>query len=379
MRIGVDVRPAAQPERRGIGHYTVEVVSRMVEVADDAQFSALCLGGQPELLPPSLLEPSVKLVHRRVGKLAAHNVGARTLRRWDDRALGDVDVFFIPAAHLLAIDPRVPTVTMVHDTFFRTALGLMSLRERLWHRMVDSEGMFLRATRLVANSEVTRKRLLALHPHLEPRITVVPLGIDEQYTTDVPPSEIARVREKYGLPDRYVLFLGAIEPRKNVGALIRAYRRARASGLQEDLVIAGGLVAGGENELEPAAGCDEVHIIGYVDQTDKPALYAGSSLFAQPSIDEGFGLGPLEALAAGVPSLVSTAEAFDETVGAAALHVDARDETALSDGLVRLASDDGLRTKLLAGSDEVLSRFSWDACARSTLRLVQEAARTSPG
>lgn len=373
LTIGVDVRPAAQHERRGIGHYAVEIISRMVRAHRDQDWEYLCLGAQPDLIPTQLLDGAT--LHRsRVGKLTAHHLAARCLRRWDDRRLGRLDVFFAPSAHLLALDPALPVVVTVHDTFWATTLRLMTERERMWHRVARPATLYQRAARLLANSDTTARKIKELLPQLADRVAVVPHGVDAAYTDPVTPEALAGVASRLKLPDEYILFLGGIEPRKNVRRLIDAFQIARRRGVQHELVLAGPLPAESRIELR-GSNLAHVHILGFVNEMDKPGLYTKATAFALPAVDEGLGLPPLEALACGTPSLVSNLEIFRETLADSALMADPYDLEALADGLYRLCTDQRLRETLLETGRRRLARYDWDVCAEATYQAIVAASR----
>ncbi len=370
LTIGVDVRAAAGRERRGVGEYTVQVLSAMMgQAGRHHDWRYVCLGAEPAELPPSVLAGDVKFCHRRVRKLVVHHLAAMATHRWDDNQLGKLDVFFIPTAHMLALDPRTPVVVTVHDAFFSTTHHLMSRREQLWHKVVAPERLYRRADRLIADSEATRRRILTVLPEVAERVEVIPPGIRTAY--HAPPSGLVidEMRARLDLPSRYVLFLGALEPRKNVARLLEAFAIARHDGFDHDLVLAGPITADSQAILRNAR-LDGVRILGYVRDEDKPALYAAASALAMPSRDEGFGFPPLEALAIGTPSLVSDIDIFVETLGDSAVRVPPDDVEGMARALSVLCHDEAVRSRILAGRPGVIARFDWARCANATLRQL---------
>jgi glycosyltransferase involved in cell wall biosynthesis len=337
------------------------------------EWRLLCLGAEPDEVPQDLLRGAT-LRHRRVGKLTAHHLAGRLLRRYDDRFLGPVDAFFIPTAHMLTIDPAVPVVLTVHDLFWATATHLMSGRERLWHQVVEPARLYRQAYRLLANSHATAIRIQEILPALADRVVVIPLGIDRVYHLRAPEQIVEEVRNRLGLPDRYILFLSAVEPRKNVARLIEAFQLARRRGLDHELVIAGEVTEASVPELRDAK-MDNVSVLGFVRESDKPALYAGATAFTMPSRDEGFGFPPLEALACGTPSLVSDIEVFRETLADAALRRSPDDVEGMADALLQLCGDADIRARLIFNGRPVIDRYDWDRCAAATFREIQGAAR----
>ncbi|MBI1318278.1 MAG: glycosyltransferase [Candidatus Hydrogenedens sp.] len=165
------------------------------------------------------------------------------------------------------------------------------------------------------------------------------------------PEQVSAVRAKYQLPERYVLYLGLLQPRKNVHRLAEAVGRLHAHGLDHKLVIVGKkawLYDDMLRAIAPLEAAGRVLFTGYADQEDLPALYTGADVFAFVSLYEGFGIPVIESLACGTPVLASTDPALIEVAGGGALHVDPLDVDAIEAGLVKLLTDDNARAKLLA-------------------------------
>lgn len=211
------------------------------------------------------------------------------------------------------------------------------------------------------------------------KLRVVPLGVDGRFRAQ-PRAALLPVLSRYGLADEaYLLTVATQEPRKNLVRLLRAHAALPAAlRARHRLVIAGGrgwLNADLEREISPLEACGQVRRLGYVDETDLPALYAGAYAFAFPSLYEGFGLPVLEAFASGVPSLTSSgsslAEIARDTAGEIALCIEATDEGALRDGLRRLLEDDGWRAQAIPRGIAHASGFTWSACVDATVEAYR--------
>ncbi|MFQ5460712.1 MAG: glycosyltransferase family 4 protein, partial [Anaerolineae bacterium] len=204
-------------------------------------------------------------------------------------------------------------------------------------------------------------------------VTVVPLGVDEGYfQADCPPPE--------GLPAAYGLYLGGFDPRKNLGVLFAAWRRVFAAA-HLPLVVAGSLPAPGTTG-DPVRGAREaglaapgVHFLGPVDEAAKAALYARARIFAYPSTHEGFGLPPLEAMAAGAPVVAAAATSLPEVVGDAGLLVPAGDAGAWAEALLAILGDATLAADLQARGQARARQFTWRATAEATRRVYDSVAR----
>jgi glycosyltransferase involved in cell wall biosynthesis len=364
MRIGVDIRSLRSESGRGVSHYTAAILSELIKRHPRDEWALLQTGRRPYRLPPELKGPAVSLRHRQQpNKLL--NLALASGARKVESATGPLDVFFAPNFGFISLDSRTPLVVTVHDLSFARWPRLFSRRERAWHRMVRPRRLLRRADRVIAISEQTKRELQSLYDVPPEKITVIHSGIDDAYRRPIARAARKRVRRKYRLPDRYVLYLGAVEPRKNLPVLIEAHRRARGAGLESRLVIAGTGPQWRDSE--------DVHWLGYVDEADKPALYAEATGLALLSKHEGFGFPPLEALAARTPSLVSDLPVFRETIGEAALRTPIEPTTA-AEKLVHLERDRATRQRLLGRRAEVLKRFTWAEAARRTYDVLAEVA-----
>jgi glycosyltransferase involved in cell wall biosynthesis len=209
----------------------------------------------------------------------------------------------------------------------------------------------------------------------EGRIRVVPLAADPSFRPVRDPSALADVRARYGLEEDFILYLGGLDWRKNVAGLIAAFRRAD---LPRTLAVAG--AAHTRNRAmypdlaDAAAGDFRVRFIGHVADADKPALYSAAAFFVYPSLYEGFGLPPLEAMACGTPAIVSERASLPEVTGDAALRVDPEDPAALTAALCRLHADGALRAQLAAAGLARAATFSWRRTAGETLAAYREVA-----
>ena len=283
------------------------------------------------------------------------------------------DVYHSPN-YILPLSLRCPTVVTIHDLFYLQP-SLFRLRSHLYLSALAGHAI-RRATRIICVSDYTRDRLLEHFPAAEPRIRVVGEGVDPRFRP-AGAAEVESAREWLDLDAPYVLYVGTIEPRKNLDRLLRAFTGAvTRGGLPHHLVIAGavGWKTGALREAYASTPlATRIHFPGYVPEVLLPALYSGADVFAYPSLAEGYGLPPLEAMACGTAVLTSNTSALAETAGAAALLVDPLDEEALSEGLERLLADPGERQRRAAAGLRQAAEHSWERTAERTLAVYREA------
>lgn len=236
-----------------------------------------------------------------------------------------------------------------------------------------------RADALIAISESTRMELIDKMGAPPERIVVTPLASDPSLRRVSDPATLAAVRQRYELPERFILFLGAVEPRKNLLRLIEAFAALKPDLRRETpLVVAGanGWLNESVRERVDELGLGEsVRFPGYIAGEDVAALYSLATVFAYPSLWEGFGLPVLEAMACGAPVLTSDVSAIPEVAGDAAFFVPPMDVEAIAEGLTRLLGDAELRADLAARGLRRAAAFSWERCARETLAVYRSVVR----
>lgn len=275
---------------------------------------------------------------------------------------------------------RLPcaSVVTIHDMTFFLYPQLHTLAKRLYFpRMIRMS--VRQADVLISVSESTRRdaiRLLDVPPE---KIHTVMLGVSEEFRLISDQVELDRVRQAYKLPGSFVLFVGTIEPRKNLPALIRAYAGLPAE-IAPPLVIAGRFGWQYEAVLQQIAELglkERVHFTGYVAAEDLPIVYNLASLFVYPSTYEGFGLPPLEALACGAPVITTRVSSMPEHIGDAGILVPPGDIVALTEAMHRVLANPALQKKLAYLGPAQAAQFTWKRTARETFRLYRQVLLTN--
>ena len=297
---------------------------------------------------------------------AAYRGHFRAVARW-----GGFDLYHEP--NFVPIRTHLPTVVTVHD------LSVFLYPE--WHpadRVAFHERHFRRgiatADHVIVVSEAVRREMIDVLGFPADRVTAIHNGIGDQFRPQ-PPEAVEATRRKLGLPPRYFLAVGTIEPRKNIGTLLRAFcdlpAEIRASC---PLVLAGGWGWKSDRERElfetEARHRGAIHL-GYVDDADLPGLYGGAAALLYPSFYEGFGLPPVEMLACGGGLIASTAAAVREVVGGRAVLLDPHDLEGWREAMRRVAIEADYLAMTCRGGMAHARRFTWEAAARKTLTVYQ--------
>jgi glycosyltransferase involved in cell wall biosynthesis len=237
-----------------------------------------------------------------------------------------------------------------------------------------------KASKIIAISENTKKDIIDYFRIDEEKIRVIYLGVDRQFSPQPDTNEVG-VLSKYNLPRGYILSVGTLEPRKNILRLINAYKMVASTGEPvPKLVIVGG--QGWRNEdlgklVRESGLADRVVLVGYVPDEDLPTLYRNAAVFVYPSLYEGFGLPPLEAMACGTPVITSNISSIPEVVGDAAILIDPYNTTEIAQAIASVLNNKELRDRLKMNGLVRSNLFSWDKTARETLKLYQEVIEES--
>lgn len=368
MRVGIDARPLVQPVT-GIGRYTVEL-----------------LRGLQQLEQELYLYTSQRLVAGDWGHANVHLRIARTLRGriartfWTHTVLpyqatrDGIDVFWGTAHRLPSfLSDSTARVLTIHDLVWKHAGHTMRTTHRLAERFLMPQAV-RQADRIIANSHSTANDIEAEFPDTRGKVRVVYPG-----TSLLARPEPASTLSVLSVRQPYCLFVGTLEPRKNLRRLLSAFAslpEAHRHGAQ--LVIVGGKGWGDVNIQQLLkALCLEAHVVtlGYVTDAQLSTLYAHARFLAMPSLYEGFGFPLIEAMSFGVPVLTAETSSMPEVAGDAGLIVDPLDEAAMAAGMQRLLADDDLHRHLANRARASAARFCWNKAARETLAVFAEAVQ----
>jgi glycosyltransferase involved in cell wall biosynthesis len=266
-------------------------------------------------------------------------------------------------------------VVTIHDMTSFTMPELLRRLNAIYYR-VFARAAVRRADAIIFVSESTRRDCIRILGTAGRSSRVIYLGKSAAFRPDLGQDLCVEARERYGIGAEYVLYIGTIEPRKNLSNLVAAF--AALSGKYPSLLLAiagmkGWMFEGLFKQVAALGLGSRVIFAGYVAEEDKPYLIAGAKAFAYPSLYEGFGIPVLEALACGTPTVTSNLSSIPEVAGDAALLVDPCDAGQISEALDRILSEEALRDSLRAASLEQAAKFTWSKTAESTLQSYRDA------
>lgn len=365
VRIGVDGRELAGGARTGIGRFLREVLRAGASLEE---FEFVLYGNKTTWLEPTL------------GNVQVRIVGGKWTQWWDQVSLprqfarDHIEVFLSPYYKCPLFAP-CPVVLTIHDLFF---IHYPDQRRPFYEFVMTSVARLYahRARTIIADSEYSKRSIVDRLGVSPAKVTVIPVAVGAEFKPE-PLTDV--VRHHYRIAAPYILYLGNFKPHKNVSRLLRAY-----AGLPEPLRATYQLVlGGGDRNYRPALEglarslgvADRVLFPGQIEDADLPALYSGCALFLLPSLDEGFGLPALEAMACGAPVVASDRAALPEVVGEAALLVDPESEASITMAMTGALAAGETRENLRRRGLDRAREFSLDRTAGRVLELLREVGK----
>jgi glycosyltransferase involved in cell wall biosynthesis len=370
MRVGLDAIPLATP-RTGVGHYTFELARHLALIAPSDEFELVSPFPFAPIQTDDSLPSNLRVVHKKVNSLR---------RRWFAVGLplyikqSAFDLFH-GTNYEVPLWSRCPSILTIHD------LSLLLHPETHEERQVRRGRrrlpiMARTASRIITPSESV-KREVCEHLRIKPsKIIVIPEAARDIFRP-VPIEETIETRRRLRIEDEFILFVGTIEPRKNLLTLLRAFEEImRSTELRPQLVICGQegwLTDELFSRIRKSGVEDRLQFTGYLTDEDLRALYSSCRAFVYPSLYEGFGLPPLEAMACGAPVITSQIPAIMETVGTTAARlVSPTDTQTLARSIVELFENENERLHLSSRGLQRAAQFSWERTARLTLDVYTE-------
>ncbi|MBL8130991.1 MAG: glycosyltransferase family 4 protein [Anaerolineae bacterium] len=358
MHIAIDASRTTVAQVTGTEHYARQMIRHILGQPRAHDYTLYFRDAPPDALFPRAEHATFNVIP--FPRAWTHlRLAAETLRERPD-------ILWTPAHALPFVFPGRAAVT-VHDLGYRYFPQAHPPAQRRYLDLT-TRASAARASVILADSRATADDLMRFYGTPARKIRIVYPGVDAP-----PVGDADAARRKYGLPERYFLFIGTLQPRKNIARLVAAYQRWRAAQTDDPPAL---VLAGGKGWLfDPAwvADADGVVLSGYIDAADKGAVLAGALALVFPSLYEGFGFPVLEAMTCGTPVICSSTSSLPELAGDAALLVDPLSEVAIAAAMRQIASDEALRSDLIARGLAQARQFSWEAAAAAALDALESA------
>jgi glycosyltransferase involved in cell wall biosynthesis len=368
MRVAIDVRKLHD---FGVGTYVQNLVQSLARLDHDTEYALVCRREDCERIEQ--LGPNFRPVPDRSGNYSIAEqftipLGLARLRP---------DLFHAPHYVLPALTPCRSVVT-IHDCIH--LMFPQYLPGRLAHTYARI-ALWLathRSARVLTVSEASKRDILRFFQIPAEKVDVIYNAIDDRFSEAADPAQMTRVRERYQLHDRFLLYSGNVKPHKNLERLIDAFHRLRQRGFTDIQLLITGSEISRYATLRRAVHRYNLHkhvrFLGFLSVETLAILYRLADVFVFPSLYEGFGLPPLEAMACGTPVLTSNVSSLPEVVDDAALLIDPYDPESIADGMEQILSDDALRTDLIRRGRARAGSFSWDASVTRVLAIYRQVA-----
>ena len=405
MNIGIDIRILAKGTKTGVENYTANLLFHLLRKDSSVKYKLFC----NSFRRPQIEYSWLKLKNVEIKKLRIPNrIFDLFLRFFKlpkiDKIVGGVDIFLSPHFLLLPVRGKTKTIVVFHDLSFVRFPEFFSFPKMLWHRLVYPKNQAKKADLIIAVSNSTKKDLIDLYGIPQEKIKVIyPAAGKEFKPIEKNDPQVFGVKRRYNLPEKFILYFGTIEPRKNILALIAAFEEVKNKKNKIPLEVQWtgfeGKVTGEEKEflnieelklviagnkgwlyeevfqsIEKSPFKKDIVVTGFIEEKDRPYLYNLAEAFVYPSFFEGFGFPPLEAMACGIPTLVSNRSSLPEVVGDAAIKFDPQNISEIGFAIREVLENKELRRLLIERGLKRAKFFSWDKVAEEFLNLFKKYA-----
>ncbi|MFH0989697.1 MAG: glycosyltransferase family 1 protein [bacterium] len=381
MRIAIDGRTLTKL-KTGVGIYTERTIRSLLHIDQNIHYTLFINEDDLTLTAPNLTNVVIGNFEMMDKK-----------RYWENFLLpkylkrNDIKLYFSPA-YALPFTSNFPLlfphtqdiklVVTIHDLIAYLHPETFTAKMRLWQKLFVWNATKV-SNLIIAVSESTKRDILHYFSYPAARITVVHNSVDEHFHPIKNVTGLNSIRDKYKLPQHFILYVGTIEPRKNVTSLARAYSiLPEAIRSKYHLVLCGGLGWCSEailSEIDALRLGNRLIRVGYVEQQDLPAIYNLAELFVYPPLYEGFGYPPLEAMACGIPTISSNTSSLPEVIGDAGILVNPTNYHEIAESMASILTNSDLHQRLAKLGRERAALFNWKKNALETLEVLERAVR----
>ena len=376
MIIAIDARSLFTTPRTGVGEFTYGLLSHLFqndtenryllfsnafETQQDRPFSEYKnVTWITSRIPNKLLHISLALFqYPKLDTLVAKKAGVK-----------NIDVWFSPNLHFTSLSKRVRHILMLHDLSFLHYPQFFSIKGRLWHRSVHPKKQIAKANTIFVPSAHSARDVIQTYTVNKEQVHVIHPAVGTSIVAHRESSS-ERMQNIYDLPKLYMLYLGTLEPRKNIEGILEAYAKSAFLKKKCPIVFAGALGYKGKKYKQMIEQTEGALYMGYVDEGDKYALYSSARVLVYPSLYEGFGLPVLEALTCGTPVIASHRASLPEVVGEAGILVNPYNTDELRKAMERVVHKDTLYNKLQSQTQQQVNTFSWDAAIQTLMDIYE--------
>ncbi|MCX8065712.1 MAG: glycosyltransferase family 4 protein [Candidatus Hydrogenedentes bacterium] len=348
--------------KSGTGRYSEELIKGLINLREDILIH-LCSS-----IELGISSPKLKILSLPKEKTIANILLPIYIKSYLNKY--KIDIVHHPSFYG-PVSSHIPTIVTVHDLAFLENPSWFPIHISTFYKIMipksTSQAYFIIADSGFTATQITKHLSIPAN-----RIRVIYLGVSDQFKP-ASQQEISKIREKYKLPSRYILYLGTLEPRKNIPNMLRGWEKAFPA-IRTPIVLIGrkGWKIGEiDKTIKKSLYKEHIHLLGYVPDEDISVIMSGAELFIYLSLYEGFGLPPLEAMKCGTPVMVSNTGSLKEIFANRAILVEPTNIDSISENLVKVIDDDNLKHSLIANGLIYASSFTWEKTARETLQVYK--------
>lgn len=378
MKIGVDIRVLMDRYYSGIAHYSANLLNELIKISDDQEYRLFynSFRNIDEKMSKWKSERT-KLVSTKYPNKLFNYFAQKLLKKPEiDKLLGDIDIFWSPHFNFTNLSEKSKHVLTIHDLSFMRYPEYFSRRKNFWHKAVSLKEQAKKCQALIAVSNNTKNDIIELLGIAEEKVFVVYSGLNK-FKGHISYDDELSFLEKHQLKNNYILYLGNIEPRKNIAGLINAYNILRDRNIRlvdTQLVLAGG--TGWKNReiylaRENSPYKENIKFIGHVSTKEREILFKKANFLVYPSFYEGFGFPPLEAMEASLPVITSNISSLPEVVENAALTINPYDINDLARSMELLIYNNDLKETLKKEGKIQAEKFKWSKTAKKYLEIFK--------
>ncbi|MFH0969104.1 MAG: glycosyltransferase family 1 protein [Patescibacteria group bacterium] len=384
MKIGIDIRCLEEGRKTGVEEYALNLLTNIFELDKENEYVLFLNSLKGKSLD---LEWIKKYPNARIKSFRYPNKFFNLFVwyfNWPkiDSLIRGVDVFWMPNINFGSFSKKTKLILTVHDLSFEIFPEYFPWKTRLWHFLINPKKLCQKASKIIAVSDSTKKDLSFYYGVNPQKITAIHSAASGSFgLIDRNNTRLLEIKDNYNLPYYFILFLGAMEPRKNIASIVKAYNQLRKLKNQDldkfKLVIAG--AKGWKEkkifeEIESSPFRKDILELGFIEADEKPYLYNLASLFVYPSFFEGFGFPPLEAMNCGVPVIVSNNSSLPEIVGDAGILIDPEKPDEIYQAMKEILLNKNLRNKLREKGLKQAQKFNWQKTAEEFLEVINNIA-----
>ncbi|EKE10870.1 MAG: hypothetical protein ACD_15C00190G0005 [uncultured bacterium] len=386
MRIGIDVRCFADGRRTGVEEYALGFLDNIFQMDTRNEYVLFFNSFKKRKVDFSWTDKYPNVTIKKF------NYPNKILNlffwylNWPkiDRMVGGADIFFMPNINFYSVSEKTKLILTVHDLSYERYAKTFSWKRRIWHFFVNPQKMCKKADAIISISHSTAQDIMDLFGIGKGKIRIIYNGISDKFKLlDRNNPDLIKAKERYNLPYKFILYLGTIEPRKNIVSVVRAYNKLQKNAIKEGneemqkikLVIAGSEGWLGESifdEIRKSKYAKNIIVAKFIKEEDKECVLNLASLFVYPSFFEGFGFPPLEAMACGTPTITSNNSSLPEVVGNGAIMIDPDKPDEIFCAMREVIKNNDFRNDLVSRGALQAKKFTWKKSAGEFLKMINK-------